>query len=128
MRGSAAKQRRSPIIVANSVGRLSQTSQAAKNTRSIAAPNHRDRSRKAAAHVKREEFSRVLDLACAGLSCELLIRFEHLADARRADRVTVADEAAARVYRNVEWHFGFFLTHLRQRRCAIFHKLHTFAG
>jgi hypothetical protein len=66
-RGSAARQAGSPegeesgserikrptIIVANSVGRLCQTSQAAKNTRSIAAPNHGHRSRKAAAHVKR---------------------------------------------------------------------------
>ena len=55
-RGSAARQtgsaegeesgservKRPTIILANSVGRLCQTSQAAKSTRSIAAPNHRD--------------------------------------------------------------------------------------
>src|SRR6516164_4685828 len=93
---------------------------------SIATPNHSHRSRKAAAHVKREESPDVLNLARAGLCRELLIRFEHLANAGRAYGVTVADEAASSVHRNFEWRFGFFGTYLRQRRSATFHKLHAF--
>ena len=79
---------------------------------SIAAPNHGYGSRKAATHIKREEFSRVFDLTRAALLCELLIRFENLTNAGRAYRVTVADQAAARVHRNLERRFGFFRSYL----------------
>jgi hypothetical protein len=57
----------------------------------IASPNHGDRSREAAAHVEREEPLRILDLASAGLFCELLIRFKNLANACRPHRVTIGD-------------------------------------
>src|SRR5206468_2639580 len=94
--------------------------------RLLAAPDHSHRSRKAAAHVKREEFSHVLNLACAGLSGDLLIRFVNLANASCSYRMTVADEAASGVHRNFEWRLGFFGTYLRQRRSTAFHKLHAF--
>src|SRR5882724_7834043 len=92
----------------------------------IPAPNHGHRSRKAAAHVEREEFSHVLNLACAGLSGELLICFVNLANPSRAYRVTVANESAPRVHRNFEWRPGFLGTYLRQCRSATFHKVHAF--
>src|SRR6266478_5007531 len=90
----------------------------AVSARLVAAPDHRHGSRKAAAHVKREEFSGVFDLARAGLSGELLIGFVNLANTGRAYGVTVADEAASSVHRNFEWRLGFFRTYLRQRRSA----------
>ena len=77
-------------------------------TRSVPSPNHGDRSREAAAHVECEEFFRVLDLPRAGLVRELLIRLENLPNAGRPHGVTVGDQAAARVYRDLERPFEFF--------------------
>jgi hypothetical protein len=58
---------------------------------SVAAPHHGDRSREAAAHVEREKFSHVFNLARARLFGELLISLEYLAYSGRADRMTVGD-------------------------------------
>jgi len=52
---------------------------------------------------------RVFDLARAGLFGQLLVGFEHLANAGRADRMTVTDQTAACVHWNLERRFGFFL-------------------
>ena len=41
--------------------------------------------------------------------------------------MTVADQAAAGVHRNLDWRFGFFRTHLRQRGRAAFYELDAFA-
>src|SRR5437762_4438670 len=89
--------------------------------RSIAAPNHGHRSRKAAAHVKREEFSHVFDLACTRLPRELLIFFNDLANSGRADGMTIADQTAACVHRNLECRSGSFSAPLRERCRAAFH-------
>src|SRR5947209_3027164 len=94
---------------------------------SAATPNHGHRSRQAAAHVEREEFFHVLDLASAGLLAELLIGFEDLANAGRAHGMTVANQTAASVHRNLEWRLRFFRAHLWQRRRATLHKFDAFA-
>src|SRR5438552_2561808 len=94
---------------------------------SAAAPNHGHRSRQAAAHVEREESFHVFDLSRAGLFCELLIRFENLANTSRTYRMAVPNQAATCVHWNLEWRYGFFGTHQRQRCRAAFYKLHAFA-
>ena len=93
----------------------------------LASPNHGDGSREAAAHVEREEFFGVFDLASTGLFRKLLIGLEDLAHAGRSDRMTVGDQAAARVHWNLERPIEFFRPHLRQRCRATFHKLDAFA-
>src|SRR5262249_16282107 len=95
--------------------------------RLIPAPDHGYRSRQAAAHVECEEFFHALDLASACLFCELQGGFENLPNTGRAYRMTVANEAATRIYRNLKRRFGFFWTHLRQRCGTTFHKVNSFA-
>src|ERR1041385_7997872 len=93
----------------------------------ISSPNHCHGSREAAAHVEREEFFRVFDLASACLFGELLIGFEDLANTSCSYGMAVADQAATCVHSNLERRFGLFRTDLRQRRCAAFHELDPFA-
>src|SRR5436190_966220 len=95
--------------------------------RSTAAPDHGDRSRQAAAHVEREKSLCFLDLTRASLFGQLLIGFKHLTNSGRPDRMTVADQAAACVHRNLDWRFGFLRTHLRKRGRAAFYELDAFA-
>src|SRR5207248_10785863 len=90
-----------------------QTRRKSYRIRLVAPPNHGHGSRKTAAHIEREEFSHVLDLARAGLFRELLISFEHLANTSRAHRVSVTDQSAAGIHGDVEWRAGFFTAHLR---------------
>ena len=94
----------------------------------IASPNHGHGSREAAAHVECEESFRILDLPRAGLFRELLVCLENLANTSRTHRVTVGDQAAPRVHRNLERPFEFFRAHLRQCCRSAFHQLHTLAG
>src|SRR5262249_33702722 len=70
---------------------------------------------------------RVFDLPRASLFSQLLIGFEHLANSRRADRMTVADQTATSVHWNLERSFELLRTHLRQRCRPAFHKLDTLA-
>jgi hypothetical protein len=56
-----------------------------------------------------------------------LIGFEHLANAGRADWMTVTDQTAACVHWNCKRRFGFFWTHLRQRGRPAFHKVDALA-
>src|SRR5436189_6124418 len=93
----------------------------------FASPNHGNGSCETAAHVKREEFSGVADLARARLFRELLICFENLANTCRSDRMTVSDQAAACVHWNLERSFECVRAHLRQRRRPTLHKLDAFA-
>src|SRR5207248_1857060 len=70
--------------------------------KSISAPNHGDGSSEATAHVEGEKFSRVFDLASAGLFGEMLIRFEYLTHTGRADRMAIRNQTTARAHRNLE--------------------------
>src|SRR5579862_3223434 len=55
----------------------------------------------AAADVQHREFLRVLDLVVARAMRDLPMTIEHLAHARRADRMTRANQAAARIDRQL---------------------------
>src|SRR5438270_597521 len=70
----------------------------------------------------------ILGLPRAGLFRKLLVCLENLATTSRTHRVTVGDQAAPRVHRNLERPFEFFRAHLRQCCRSAFHQLHTLAG
>src|SRR3954453_24142822 len=97
--------------------------------RLVAAPNHRYGSREASAHVEGQEFFRALNLPRAGLFGLVLISLIDLTNARRADRMTIADQAAAGVDRDLPIEFAahLFVPHLRQRRRAAHGELGAFA-
>src|SRR5262245_22862074 len=111
---------------ADSLIRNSNCLQTRRARRSIASPDHRHGSREAAAHVEREKSFRALDLLRASLFGELLIRFKNLSNTSRSDGVTIRNQAAARVHRNLKRPFEFFRANLRQRSRSAFHKLDTF--
>src|SRR5215475_274519 len=94
---------------------------------SIASPDHRHGSRETAAHIEREKSFRALDLLRASLFRELLICFKNLANAGRSDRVTIGNQAPARVHWNLKRRFEFFRAHVRQCCRSAFHKLDAFA-
>src|SRR2546423_11657208 len=82
----------------------------------IPSPNHGDASRETAADVEGQIFFRACDLTSAALFRQLLERFVDLPDTRRANRMTVANQAAANIHRNFPANFpsDVFAAHLRQ--------------
>src|SRR6266478_4596370 len=68
---------------------------------------HRDGCRETAAHVEGEITLGVGNLPLPGLLAYVLIRFDHLPDASRANRMTVADQPASRIDWKLEREFAF---------------------
>src|ERR1051326_4585617 len=95
----------------------------------IPTPQHRDAGRETAAHVESEIALRVWNLPLAGLFAQMLISFDHLANAGRAHRMAVADQSTARIHRNLERELPFhsFIPHLGQGSRAALRELSAFS-
>jgi hypothetical protein len=66
------------------------------------APDHGDARRQRAPHVEGQRRPRPVDLPINGLAVHLLKHLDHLSHARRADGMSVGDQAAAGVHRQRE--------------------------
>src|SRR5207245_11535466 len=97
-------------------------------SRLIPSPNHGDGSCQASAHVKGKETLHPFNLPRAGLPSQLLVSIEYLTHAGRSNRMTVTNQSATSVNRNLPADFAadMFAPDLRKRRRSAFRQLGTF--